>query len=155
MSKAEASVNRMLRMSMLLDAYGNLLTEKQCQFMRLHYEQDLSFGEIATDFSVSRQAIHDSVKHAERILEDLEQKLSLVHQAIGVDERRETVERILDLKQRIQQQGIIYNSSWILRELTEVVENLMGRANETEFNAEAAGAVGDLPVMRELVGEKP
>lgn len=154
MARPDASIDRMLRMSMLLDAYGNLLTEKQRQFMRLHYEQDLSFGEIANDYGVSRQAIHDSVKHAERILENLEQKLSLVNQAVGLDERRETAETILDLKQKIQQQGIIYNSSWILRELTEVVERLMGRTVETSGDAEAAGAEGDPAVEHELVMEK-
>ena len=49
-------------MSLLLDTYGELLTEKQRTFMRRYYEQDFSFGEIAREFDVSRQAIFDAAK---------------------------------------------------------------------------------------------
>jgi predicted DNA-binding protein YlxM (UPF0122 family) len=128
--RGEATVQRMLRMSMLLDAYGSLLTEKQRKFMKLHYEQDLSFGEIAIDFSVSRQAIHDSVRHAERALENLEKKLKLVSQQQGLDHCKKIAERLINLKQRVQQQGIIYNSEWIQRGLSDIVESLVSPAGE-------------------------
>ena len=138
MARDDAALTRMLRMSMLLDTYGSLLTEKQREFMRLHYEQDLSFGEIASEYGVSRQAIHDSVKHAEQTLENLEKKLLLVHQAQRLDERRAIAEQLLDLKQRVQQQGIIYNTEWILRDLTEIVEGLLARRGEGAPELEGA-----------------
>ena len=130
MRRGEAAIQRMLRMSMLLDAYGSLLTEKQRKFMKLHYEQDLSFGEIAGDFAVSRQAIHDSVRHAERSLENLEKKLKLVGQSQGLDQRKKVADRLIDLKQRIQSQGIIYNSEWIQRSLGEIAESLVASAGD-------------------------
>lgn len=73
-----APVDKRLRMSLLLDAYGELLTEKQRTFLRHYYEEDLSFGEIAQEYNVSRQAIFDSVKHGEEALEEFERVLRLV-----------------------------------------------------------------------------
>lgn len=65
----------------MLDLYGPLLTERQLQFIRLHYEEDLSFGEIAKEYQVSRQAVHDAVKHAEQALEEYDAKLKLAPEA--------------------------------------------------------------------------
>ncbi len=62
----------------MLDAYGELLTEKQRDFLRRYYEEDFSFGEIAREANVSRQAVFDSVKHGEAALENYEQVLGLV-----------------------------------------------------------------------------
>lgn len=128
--RGEARPDKIFRMSMLLDTYGPLLTDKQRRFMTLHYEQDLSFGEIAAQHGVSRQAIHDSVKHAEATLEDLESKLLLVSQSFRLDLRRELAESLLNLKQRIRQTGIIYNTEWIQQELAQAVEALLGRAED-------------------------
>lgn len=132
MSKSIIGPDKLFRMSMLLDTYGSLLTEKQRQFITLHYEQDMSFGEIAAMNNVSRQAIHDSVKHAEATLEELESKLMLVSQSFRVDQRRELADRLLSLKQRIRQTGIIYNTEWIQQELTETVEFMLGRQESDE-----------------------
>jgi len=131
-AKGEISPEKLVRMSLLLDTYGPLLTDKQRLFMTLHYEQDLSFGEIAQSHNVSRQAIHDSVKHAESSLEEIESKLKLVDQTLRPDRRRELAERLLNLKQRIRQTGIIYNTEWIQLELAEVVEELVGHAEEID-----------------------
>ena len=150
MPKGEAAIQRMLRMSMLLDAYGSLLTEKQRKFMKLHYEQDLSFGEIAGDFAVSRQAIHDSVRHAERSLENLEKKLKLVGQSQGLDRHKRIADRLIDLKQRNQSQGIIYNSEWIQRCLGEIAESLVspnsGTQSETASSPDSDSTEADTDV---------
>lgn len=132
MAKGETSPDKLFRMSMLLDTYGPLLTEKQREFMTLHYEQDLSFGEIAAMHKVSRQAIHDSVKHAEATLEELESKLLLIDQSMRLDQRRHLAETLLNLKQRIRQTGIIYNTEWIQQELGQVVESLLGHAEDED-----------------------
>jgi predicted DNA-binding protein YlxM (UPF0122 family) len=66
------------RMAMLLDFYGPLLTPKQQDMMRLYYEQDLSYGEIAAAQAVSRQAVADNLKRAERSLERYEEKMGLL-----------------------------------------------------------------------------
>ena len=67
-----------LEMTLLLDYYGELLTEKQKTCFDLYYNQDLSLGEIAEEAGISRQGVHDSLARAEAVLLDLEQKLGCV-----------------------------------------------------------------------------
>lgn len=78
------------RMNWLLDFYGPLLTDKQRRIAELHYENDWSLGEIASEFGVSRQAIYDILKRAEKALESYEERLGLV--ARFVDERQRLLE---------------------------------------------------------------
>ena len=40
-------IDQMERMNALLDAYEQLLTEKQREILNLYYKEDLSFSEIA------------------------------------------------------------------------------------------------------------
>lgn len=58
--------------------YGALITEKQNEWLRLHYDEDISLGEIAELYSVSRQAVLDGIKRGERSLVEFEEKLGLV-----------------------------------------------------------------------------
>ena len=82
---------RRVRIGLLLDLYGSLLTEKQREFVRLHYDEDQTYGEIAQSYQVSRQAIHDAVKHAERSLQNYEDRLKFLER--GMPKIREAVGR--------------------------------------------------------------
>ena len=62
-----------LTMSLLLDAYGELLTEKQRDCFDLYCNQDLTLAEIAELMGVSRQGVHDAVTRAESQLLRLEE----------------------------------------------------------------------------------
>ena len=70
-------IDKVLKIGVLFDFYGALLTEKQCQCVEMHYLNDLSLAEIAVEFNVSRQAVHDILKRAEQILFEYENKLGL------------------------------------------------------------------------------
>ncbi|MCM3709968.1 putative DNA-binding protein [Sporosarcina luteola] len=65
------------RVNFLYDFYQTLLTEKQRIYMQLYYLDDLSLGEIADEYGVSRQAVYDNVRRTEAMLEDYEEKLKL------------------------------------------------------------------------------
>ena len=66
-----------LEISLLLDFYGDMLTEKQRDVVELYYNEDLSLSEIAAHSRITRQGVRDSIKRAEGILLDLEERLGL------------------------------------------------------------------------------
>mgnify|MGYP005793208017 FL=1 len=66
-----------LEISLLLDFYGDMITEKQRDVVELYYNEDLSLAEIAAHSQITRQGVRDSIKRAEGILLDLEERLGL------------------------------------------------------------------------------
>ena len=58
--------------------YGGLLTKKQSEIFSLHYEEDYSLAEIAEKFNITRQAVLDNIRKAEKVLDNAEQKIGLV-----------------------------------------------------------------------------
>lgn len=66
----------------LLDIYGNMLTDKQRDVMELYYWEDLSLGEIAESRNITRQAVRDSIKRSEQTLGEFEEKLGLAEKII-------------------------------------------------------------------------
>jgi predicted DNA-binding protein YlxM (UPF0122 family) len=71
-------MNKLSEISLLLDFYGNLLTEKQRLIMSYHFEEDMSLGEISEELQTSRQAVHDIIKRSEKILRNYEKELGLI-----------------------------------------------------------------------------
>lgn len=63
--------------SILIDYYGTLLTEKQFNVMTLYYNEDLSLAEIAEINKTSRQAIYDLIKRCSKQLHSYDEKLNL------------------------------------------------------------------------------
>lgn len=66
------------KISLYLDYYGSLLTERRQQILHMVYDDDLSLSEIADEFSISRQAVHDNVQHGVKQLEEYEASLGMV-----------------------------------------------------------------------------
>ena len=64
--------------SMLFDIYGGLLTDKKKRVMKMYHEDDMSLSEIAEELEVSRAAVHDSLRSAERLLCSYEDKLGIL-----------------------------------------------------------------------------
>lgn len=67
-----------IEISLLMDFYGALLTEKQRNILTQYYNMDYSLSEIALNQKTSRQAIHDLIKRCYKTLNDYEDKLSLL-----------------------------------------------------------------------------
>ncbi len=63
---------------MLLDFYGQLLTDRTREILEMRFAEDMSLAEIAEELSISRQAVHDTIHRGTTTLTDYEEKLKLV-----------------------------------------------------------------------------
>ena len=75
-----------LQVALLLDYYGALLTDKQRDFISLYYDEDLSLSEIAENEGITRQGVRDSIKRAETLLFEMEEKLGFAKRLESLDE---------------------------------------------------------------------
>ncbi|MCR1898136.1 putative DNA-binding protein [Irregularibacter muris] len=87
----------LVKISLLYDFYGELLTEKQKKVLDLYYNQDLSLGEIAEELSITRQAVYDNIKRSEKLLNHYEKKLGLVEKFLNQKKK------ILEIKDKIME----------------------------------------------------
>ena len=71
-------VENSIKISVLLEIYGKLLTEKQYDLLDDYYNNDLSLAEIAENENITRQAVRDNLKKGERKLFDYEEKLGVM-----------------------------------------------------------------------------
>ena len=67
-------MDEMLKLSLLFDFYGSMLTVKQKLIMELFHEEDYSLAEIAEKLDISRQAVYDAFKKAKSSLLSLDRK---------------------------------------------------------------------------------
>ncbi len=119
------------RLKELMERYGNLLTEKQASMVRAYAADGKSFSEVARLSGVSRQAVHESVRSAERVLSEYDDKLKhlspqqqqqLQHQIVyGSPDISQVVSKLESLKLKIARTGIIYSVDWIRREIDTVM----------------------------------
>lgn len=92
---------RLMR-SMLLDFYGELLTEKQRQCYDMHYNDDFSLSEIAEQSGISRQAVWLNIRRAEEAMNEMEEKLGVVRRAINRREEFKELEKLaLELSETV------------------------------------------------------
>ena len=85
-----------LSVSVLLDFYSELLTQKQRDTMDLYYNSDYSLAEIAQHLDISRQGVRDFIKRGEKQLYEFEDKLKLAELYNTIARNTENIEDILN-----------------------------------------------------------
>lgn len=103
------------RVNALLEFYHLLLTKKQDAYIELYYADDLSLGEIAEQYHVSRQAVYDNIKRTEKTLAEYENKLHLYAEFMARNDK------IDQLQQYVQKN---YPQDEHLQELVDAVRTL-------------------------------
>ena len=89
-------MDKVTTVTLMFDFYGQLLTERQQKFIELYYGNDFSLGEIARNYGVSRQAVHDTLKRAESMLQNYERKLRLVDKFLTQRNKLAEAARLLE-----------------------------------------------------------
>ena len=85
-------MDRMIYLNTLYDIYKDLLTDKQKEYYEAYYFDNLSLGEIADNYDVSRNAIFNQLKLIEEKLEEFEDKLKInekQNKILGILEKKD------------------------------------------------------------------
>lgn len=104
--------------SILMDFYGQLLSERQTDMMNMYYNQDLSLSEIAEEIKISRQGVRDAIKRGEKQLSEFEEKLGLVKRFSDMTAQITEMNRIIN---RLEDTEEVERLKEISRKLSEEI----------------------------------
>lgn len=88
-----------VKVSMLCQIYGKLLTEKQYNFLDDYYNNDFSLSEIAENYGITRQAARDNIVKGENKLFEYEEKLGIMKKTLNQEQQ---IVKILSELSKIQ-----------------------------------------------------
>ena len=91
-----------VKLSILCELYGKLLTKKQYEFLNDYYNNDLSLSEIAENNKITRQAVRDNIKKGEKKLFEYEEKLSFMKRMFNQEKK---IEKVLSELTKIQKES--------------------------------------------------
>lgn len=117
-------IDEIAQASLLYDFYGQLLSKRQKEVMELYHEENLSLSEIAAEFDISRQGVHDALKNAEKSLRGYEEKLGLVAK--------------------------FQKSSEAIKEIDDIIENVIGKL-QAAADSGSADAVKNLKKIKSII----
>lgn len=113
--------NQTYRMTLLYDFYGEVLTPRQKEFFDLYYNEDLSLGEIAENYGVTRQGVRDVIVRAEAVMTEIEDKTHLIRRFREQQEQLQALgalaDRLKQLNDRDFQNGELDNIAGELKAL--------------------------------------
>ena len=80
-------MDKKIKISILLDIYGKLLTKKQFEYIDNYYNLDFYLSEIAENEGITRQAVRDIIKKGENKLFEFEEKLGIMKKNMKQEEK--------------------------------------------------------------------
>lgn len=110
-----------IKISILLDYYNSLLTEKQRDIIDLYVNEDLSLKEISEMTKTSRQAIYDIIKRCSKQLKVYEEKLGLMENHFLKVENKEI---LLDKIGKFKKTNSQIEKNTILDEIEKFVKEI-------------------------------
>lgn len=105
-------------MSMLLDFYGDALTEKQRHMFDCYYNDDLSLSEIAENECITRQGVRDVIVRAENIMKKLEERTGSIRRYLAYNPAMEIILSASDDIERLAKGSV--NGRDILRNIESI-----------------------------------
>ncbi|MFA6308122.1 MAG: putative DNA-binding protein [Clostridia bacterium] len=115
-------MDKIYELSLLLDFYGQLLTERQQEILDLHFNSDYSLGEIAEQLNISRQGVFDNIKRAKKSLVEFEEKLKLVSK---FSTQKNKAEEALKLLRTIEYKNISAEDSNTLKIIEKDISDII------------------------------
>lgn len=122
-------LDRVVRVGLLYDHYGALLTEHQREAIDLYYLRNWSLQEIADSWATSRQAVHDLIGRAVRQLEEYDVKLGLLARE---HKERETWRQVAVLLDKARSAADSETVHQFLEKAGNAVRAMLGADDENE-----------------------
>ena len=120
--KKEDTMQRKVKISMLYELYGSLLTDKQKQCIDDYYNNDLSLAEIAENINITRQGVRDVIKKGEKRLLNYEEKLKFMKKTLY---QKKKIEKILLELTKIQNDSSDKQIDKTLKDIKKELNNLI------------------------------
>lgn len=89
------SMEKDMRMALLLDLYQNGLTQRQADAMDLYFNQDLSLAEIGQHLRISRQGVRDLIQRGQGKLLELDREFGLMQRFLEQGRQLRQARRLL------------------------------------------------------------
>lgn len=109
-----------VKVSMLCQIYGKLLTEKQYNFLDDYYNNDFSLSEIAENYGITRQAARDNIVKGENKLFEYEEKLGIMKKTLNQEQQ---IVKILSELTKIQ-------TKFSDKQIASILENVKKELND-------------------------
>lgn len=93
------NMEKIFQQVLLYDFYGELLTEHQRTVYEDAVYNDMSLSEIAEEYGISRQGVHDLLKRCDKILLAYEEKLNLVKK---FSEAKDKIAQLVELTKDLE-----------------------------------------------------
>lgn len=94
-------MNKTLYLINLYDYYEGLLTDKQREYFKYYYFENLSLSEISENNGISRNAIHKVLKEAESKLNHYEKILGLYEKSLLIKDLIKKIDK--NIKEKIEE----------------------------------------------------
>jgi predicted DNA-binding protein YlxM (UPF0122 family) len=115
-------MEKIFKQALLYDFYGELLTQHQRSIYEDAVYNDMSLGEIAQEYGISRQGVHDLIKRCDKILQEYEDKLQLVDKFTRAKDK---IGKILELVEELEPMDADEESGMKLAQIKQVSSELM------------------------------
>jgi len=113
-----------VKQTLLFDFYGELLSEHQRSIYKDVVFHDLSLSEIAEEYGISRQGVHDIVKRVNHSLYSYEEKLHLVEKFLLTKEKLHRIEQLAEAAAASDAVDYADTVQQIHRIVKEIIDNI-------------------------------
>lgn len=106
---------------LLLDFYGQLLTQRQYEILDLYCNSDYSLREIAEHLGISRQGVYDNLRRGKALLNNFENALGLLEKYF---KQKSIIEKIVNTVDSISTDNMSNEDKEKLFEIKKYINEL-------------------------------
>ncbi len=104
-------IDNNIRVTKLIDVYGELLTDKQLQICQMYYFDNLTLAEIGEVLQISRQAVSDCIEKSTKNLNEFELKIGKIKLIENINNQLKTLAKK-------------YNDNSLTKDISSIIDHM-------------------------------